>query len=168
MFAVTGILFNHESPRRGGTFVTRKITQALARIVAGRQDKLYLGNLDARRDWGHARDHVQAMWMMLQQDTPEDYVVGTGEDHSVAEFLDAAFGMVELDWEPYVEVDPRYFRPTEIDFLKADASRARSELGWKPEFTFEGLVEDMVVSDLNESGLTLDEARSRAAQLEQP
>jgi GDPmannose 4,6-dehydratase len=163
MFAVTGILFNHESPRRGGTFVTRKITQALARIVAGTQEKLFLGNLDARRDWGHAKDHVEAMWLMLQQDKPEDYVVGTGEDHSVGEFLDEAFGLVGLDWKPHVEIDPRYFRPTEVDFLRADASKARAELGWKPEFSFEDLVEDMVVSDLADLGLTIDEARSRAS-----
>ncbi len=168
MYAVTGILFNHESPRRGGTFVTRKITQALARIVAGTQDKLYLGNLDARRDWGHAKDHVQAMWLMLQQDTPQDYVVGTGEDHSVSEFLDAAFGRVGLEWDPYVEIDPRYYRPADLDFLKADASKAHAELGWKPEFTFESLVDDMVASDLEEMGLTIDEARSRATDMQSP
>ncbi len=168
MYAVTGILFNHESPRRGETFVTRKITQALARIVAGTQDKLYLGNLDARRDWGHARDHVRAMWMMLQQNTPRDYVIGTGEDRSVRDLLDAAFSVVGLDWEPYVEIDPRYFRPTDVDFLKADAAKARSELGWKPDFTFEDLVEEMVVSDLADLGLTVDEARARANDLATP
>ena len=168
MYAVTGILFNHESPRRGETFVTRKITQALARIVAGTQDKLYLGNLYARRDWGHARDHVRAMWMMLQQNTPRDYVIGTGEDRSVRDLLDAAFSVVGLDWEPYVEIDPRYFRPTDVDFLKADAAKARSELGWKPDFTFEDLVEEMVVSDLADLGLTVDEARARANDLATP
>jgi GDPmannose 4,6-dehydratase len=168
MYAVTGILFNHESPRRGETFVTRKTTQALARIVAGTQDKLYLGNLDARRDWGHARDHVRAMWMMLQQNTPRDYVIGTGEDRSVRDLLDAAFSVVGLDWEPYVEIDPRYFRPTDVDFLKADAAKARSELGWKPDFTFEDLVEEMVVSDLADLGLTVDEARARANDLATP
>ncbi len=169
LYAVTGILFNHESPRRGETFVTRKITYALARIVAGTQDKVYLGNLDARRDWGHAKDHVRAMWLMLQQDSPpRDYVVGTGEDRSVREFLDAAFGLVGLEWEPYVEIDRRYFRPTDVEWLRADPAKAISELGWKPEFSFEDLVDDMVVSDLAAVGLTMDEARARAATLTSP
>ena len=168
LYAVTGILFNHESPRRGETFVTRKITHALARIVVGTQDKVYLGNLDARRDWGHAKDHVQAMWLMLQQDAPRDYVVGTGEDRSVREFLNAAFGIVGLEWEPYVEIDPRYIRPTDVDQLRADPAKAISELGWKPEFSFEDLVDEMVVTDLAAAGLTLDEAKARAATLTLP
>ncbi|MGI9641444.1 MAG: GDP-mannose 4,6-dehydratase [Acidimicrobiia bacterium] len=163
MFAATGILFNHESPRRGETFVTRKITRALARIVAGTQDRLYLGNLDAVRDWGHARDYVEAMWLMLQADTPRDYVIGTGEAHTVREFLAAAFGVVGLDWESYVEIDPTYYRPTEVDFLQADASRARDELGWVPQVSFSELVADMVVGDLAEVGLTLEEASNRVA-----
>ena len=161
MYAATGILFNHESPRRGGTFVTRKITQALARIVAGTQDRLYLGNLDSVRDWGHARDYVRAMWLMLQADEPNDFVIGTGEAHTVREFLAAAFGIVGLDWEPFVEIDPSYYRPTEVDFLQADPSLARTELGWAPEVTFDELVMDMVVSDLAEIGLSVDQARER-------
>ncbi len=163
MYAVTGILFNHESPRRGPTFVTRKITRALARIVAGTQDKLYLGNLDAKRDWGHARDHVRAMWMVLQQDKPEDYVIGTGESRSVREFLDAAFGMVDLPWEGFVEIDPTYYRPTEVEHLEADASLARSQFGWEPEVGFDQLVAEMVEADLQEVGLSLDEARERVS-----
>ncbi len=168
MYAVTGILFNHESPRRGETFVTRKITRALARIVAGTEHKLYLGNLDARRDWGHAKDHVRAMWMMLQQDSPQDYVIGTGEDRSVRDFLEATFGLVGLDWEPYVEIDPRYLRPTDVELLRADAGKAKAELGWEPEISFEDLVDDMVVADFAEVGLTLEEARSRAATVSAP
>lgn len=166
MHAVTGILFNHESPRRGETFVTRKITRALARIVAGTQDMLYLGNLDARRDWGHAADYVRAMWMMLQTDTPRDYVIGTGESYSIRQFLDVAFGEVGMDWEPYVEVDPAYFRPTEVEFLEADPSLAREELGWKPEISFAALVREMVESDLAEVGLTVVDARERAVALD--
>ncbi len=163
MFAATGILFNHESPRRGETFVTRKITRALARIVAGTQDKLFLGNLDARRDWGHAADYVRAMWLMLQVDIPEDFVIGTGESYSIRDFLDAAFGIVGLDWEPFVEIDPTYFRPTEVEFLQADPSRAISELGWKPDVTFRELVGEMVGADLAEIGLTVESARDRVA-----
>jgi GDPmannose 4,6-dehydratase len=162
MHAVTGILFNHESPRRGETFVTRKITRALARIVAGTQDMLYLGNLDARRDWGHAADYVRAMWMMLQTDIPKDYVIGTGESYSIRDFLDASFGLVGLDWAPFVEIDPAYFRPTEVEFLEADPSLAIEELGWKPEISFTELVAEMVASDLAEVGLTLDEGRELA------
>lgn len=162
MHAVTGILFNHESPRRGETFVTRKITRALARIVSGEQDKLYLGNLDAKRDWGHAADYVRAMWMMVQADTPRDYVIGTGESYSIREFLDASFGVVGLAWEPFVEVDPAYFRPTEVEFLQADPSLARDELGWKPEVSFDQLVAEMVESDLAEVGLDLTVARDLA------
>ena len=161
MHAVTGILFNHESPRRGETFVTRKITRALARIVAGTQDKLYLGNLEAKRDWGHAADYVRAMWMMLQTDTPSDYVIGTGESYSIREFLDASFGVVGLDWHPYVEIDPTYFRPTEVEFLQADPALARTELGWVPEISFAELVAEMVESDLAEVGLDLSMARER-------
>ena len=159
MYAVTGILFNHESPRRGPTFVTRKITRALARIVAGTQDKLYLGNLDARRDWGHAGDHVRAMWMMLQADSPEDFVIGTGESRSVRDFLGAAFGHVGLEWDGFVEIDPKYYRPTEVKHLEADASLARSKLGWEPEVMFEALVAEMVEADLAEVGLSLEDAR---------
>src|SRR3954471_5553715 len=136
MFAVNGILFNHESPRRGETFVTRKITRAAARIKEGLQDKLYLGNLDAKRDWGFAGDYVEAMWMMLQVDNPEDYVIATGETHSVREFLDEVFGILGLDWKQHVVVDPRYFRPAEVDLLLGDASKAKRVLGWKPPITF--------------------------------
>ena len=132
LFASNGILFNHESPRRGDTFVTRKITRAVANIVAGRQKKLYLGNLDARRDWGYAPDYVAAMWKMLQHDQPGDFVIGTGEAHSVREFLEEAFGYVNLDWQDYVEIDPRYFRPTEVDYLQSDPTKALTELGWEP------------------------------------
>ncbi len=148
LFAVNGILFNHESPRRGETFVTRKITQALARIKLGLQQKLYLGNLEARRDWGYAPDYVEAMWLMLQQETPEDLVIATGEAHSVKEFLAEAFSYLNLDWRDYVEIDPRYFRPTEVDFLQGDASRARRHLGWQPRVSFTELVHLMVDADL--------------------
>ena len=147
LFACNGILFNHESPRRGETFVSRKITKAAARIKLGRQDKLFLGNLDAKRDWGYAGDYVEAMWMMLQQDKPDDYVIATGETHSVREFLDEAFGHLDLDWKKYVEIDPRYFRPTEVDLLLGDASKAKS-LGWKPQVQFKDLVKLMVDADL--------------------
>ncbi len=164
MHAVTGILFNHESPRRGETFVTRKITRAIARILAGTQRTLYLGNLDARRDWGHAADYVRAMWMMLQTDVPKDYVIGTGESYSIRDFLDASFGLVGLDWHPFVEIDPAYFRPTEVEFLEADPSLAIEELGWKPEISFTELVAEMVVSDLAEVGLTLEEGRVLAVE----
>ncbi len=164
MHAVTGILFNHESPRRGETFVTRKITRALARIVAGTQDTLYLGNLDARRDWGHAADYVRAMWLMLQADTPKDYVIGTGESYSIRDFLDAAFGHVGLDWEPYVVIDPAYFRPTEVEYLEADPRLAMDELGWKPKVSFDELVVEMVESDLASMGLPLEDARELVRQ----
>jgi GDPmannose 4,6-dehydratase len=165
MFAVTGILFNHESPRRGETFVTRKITRAVAAIVAGQQDTLFLGNLDAIRDWGHARDYVEAMWMMLQQDEPCDYVVGMGESHTVREFCQLAFGHVGLDWEGFVEVDPAYYRPTEVENLHADTSRVTAELGWKPQTSFRELVAEMIEADLTEHGLSLDEGRARVAEL---
>lgn len=153
LFACNGILFNHESPRRGETFVTRKITQAVARIVAGKQKKLYLGNLDAKRDWGFAKDYVRAMWLMLQQDQPDDYVIATGETHSIREFLNLAFGYVNLQWEDYVEFDDRYLRPAEVDLLVGDPSKARKHLGWKPSITFEELVKLMVNGDLEALGL---------------
>ena len=150
LHASSGILFNHESPRRGETFVTRKITRAVARIKYGITDKLHLGNLDARRDWGYAPDYVRAMWLMLQQDAPDDYVIGTGDAHSVREFAQLAFQAADLDWREYVEVDPRYFRPAEVDYLMADASKARRVLGWGPSISFEELVRMMVESDLAE------------------
>ncbi len=148
LFACNGILFNHESERRGETFVTRKITRAVGRIKYGLQKKLYLGNLDAKRDWGFAGDYVEAMWLMLQQADPDDYVIATGEAHSVREFLEAAFARVELDWRDYVEIDPRYFRPTEVDHLLGDASKARQHLGWQPRVSFPALVARMVDHDL--------------------
>ncbi len=148
IFACNGILFNHESPRRGETFVTRKITRAATRIKLGLQDKLFLGNLNAKRDWGFAGDYVQAMWMMLQQETPDDYVIATGESHSIREFLDEAFSYLELDWKQYVEQDPRYFRPTEVDDLLGDATKAKNKFGWKPQVTFKQLVRMMVDADL--------------------
>jgi len=147
MFACNGILFNHESPRRGETFVTRKITRAATRIKEGLQDKVFLGNLDAKRDWGYAGDHVEAMWLMLQQDEPDDYVIATGETHSIREFLDLAFGRLDLDWQRYVEIDPRYLRPAEVDILLGDASKARTTLGWRPRVTFEQLVAMMIDAD---------------------
>ncbi|MGH9942024.1 MAG: GDP-mannose 4,6-dehydratase [Pyrinomonadaceae bacterium] len=148
MYVCNGILFNHESPRRGETFVTRKITRAVARISAGFEDKLYLGNLEARRDWGYAREYVEAMWLMLQQDEPDDYVIGTGETHSVREFLDEAFGHVGLDWQRHVEIDPQYYRPAEVDLLVADAGKAKRKLGWYPKTTFKELVRLMVDADI--------------------
>jgi GDPmannose 4,6-dehydratase len=147
MFIACGILFNHESPRRGIPFVSRKITRAAARIRHGLDNKLYLGNLDAKRDWGYAGDYVEAMWMMLQQQEPDDYVVATGESHSVRELLDVAFGALDLDWKKYVEIDPRYFRPTEVDHLRGDASKARRALGWQPKVDFRELVKMMVRAD---------------------
>ena len=147
MFCCNGILFNHESPRRGETFVTRKITRAATQIKEGLQDKLHLGNLDAKRDWGFAGDYVEAMWMMLQQEKPDDYVIATGENYSVREFLELAFDLVGLNWEKYVEIDPRYLRPAEVDILLGDASKARRVLGWKPEVSFEELVAMMIDSD---------------------
>jgi GDPmannose 4,6-dehydratase len=147
MFACSGILFNHESPRRGETFVTRKITRAATRIKEGLQETLFLGNLDASRDWGFAGDYVEAMWMMLQQDKPDDYVVATGETHSVREFVEAVFNMLGLDWGKYVKIDPRYFRPAEVDLLLGDAGKARKVLGWKPKVSFQDLVKMMVEHD---------------------
>jgi GDPmannose 4,6-dehydratase len=148
LHASSGILFNHESPRRGETFVTRKITRAVAHIKHGLQQKLYLGNMDARRDWGYAPDYVRAMWLMLQQEIPDDFAIGTGEAHTVREFVDLAFAYADLDWREYVEVDARYFRPAEVDYLCADASKARRILGWEPTVTFPELVQIMVEADL--------------------
>jgi GDPmannose 4,6-dehydratase len=147
MFAVSGILFNHESERRGETFVTRKITRALARIQLGLQEKLYLGNLESKRDWGHAADYVEAMWLMLQQPEPKDYVVATGETRTVRDFLDAVGEELGMDWRPHLEIDPRYYRPTEVDVLLGDARKARDELGWTPRISFQRLVGRMVHHD---------------------
>jgi GDPmannose 4,6-dehydratase len=148
MFACSGILFNHESPRRGESFVTRKITLAAARIKLGLQDKLHLGNLDAKRDWGFAPDYVEAMWRMLQQDEPDDFVIATGETHSVRDFLEETFAYLELDWNRYVEIDPRLGRPSEVDLLLGDCTKAQTVLGWKPSVTFAGLARIMIDSDL--------------------
>ncbi|MGZ8786538.1 MAG: GDP-mannose 4,6-dehydratase [Acidimicrobiia bacterium] len=147
-FACNGILFNHESPRRGETFVTRKITRAATRIKLGLQQKLFLGNLDAERDWGFAGDYVRAMWLMLQQDQPEDFVIATGERYSVREFLERTFGLLDLDYRQYVEIDKRYYRPAEVDILQGDASKARKLLGWEPQVTFDELIKMMVASDM--------------------
>jgi GDPmannose 4,6-dehydratase len=148
LFACNGILFNHESPRRGETFVTRKITRAATRIKLGLQDTLYLGNLDAKRDWGFAGDYVETMWLMLQHDKPDDYVIATGETHSVREFLDEVFGHLDLDWQKYVEIDPRYLRPTEVDCLLGDANKAKKVLGWEPKVTFKELAKMMTDADM--------------------
>jgi GDPmannose 4,6-dehydratase len=148
LHASNGILFNHESPRRGQTFVTRKVTRAAARIKLGLQDKLFLGNLDARRDWGFAGDYVEAMWLMLQQEQPDDYVIATGKDYSVRELLEAAFSRLELDWKRHIEIDVRYLRPTEVEALRGDATKARERLGWAPRVSFEQLVVQMVDADL--------------------
>ncbi len=154
MFAANGILFNHESPRRGETFVTRKITRAVARIVAGKQKNIYMGNLDAKRDWGYAKDYVEAMWLMLQQSAPDDYVVATGETHEVREFLDIAFNYVNLNWQDYVKFDERYLRPSEVDLLIGDPTKAEQKLGWKRSVTFKQLVALMVEADLQAIGCT--------------
>jgi GDPmannose 4,6-dehydratase len=148
LFACNGILFNHESPRRGETFVTRKVTRGATRIKVGLQEKLYLGNLEANRDWGYAKEYVEAMWLMLQQNEPDDYVIATGEAHSVREFVEAAFDYLALDWKKYVEFDPRYYRPAEVDLLVGDASKARKKLGWQPKVGFEELVKIMINADL--------------------
>jgi GDPmannose 4,6-dehydratase len=161
MFACNGILFNHESERRGETFVSRKITRAATRIKLGLQQKLYMGNLDARRDWGYARDYVEAMWLMMQAEEPDDYVIATGETHSVREFLEEAFGHLGLDWEKHVEIDPRYFRPAEVDLLLGDPTKARTILGWEPKVSFKELVKIMVDSDMK-----LAEREQRARQHE--
>jgi GDPmannose 4,6-dehydratase len=155
MHASNGILFNHESPRRGGTFVTRKVTRAVASILKGESEHLYLGNLDARRDWGYAKEYVEAMWLMLQQPEPDDYVVATGEMHSVRELCELAFGAVDLEWEAHVRVDPAYFRPTEVDELCGDATKARERLGWTPRTTFHDLVCLMLAADLTEAGVDI-------------
>jgi len=148
LHASNGILFNHESPRRGETFVTRKITRAIAHIKAGLQDKLYMGNLDAKRDWGYAKEYVEAMWLMLQQDKPDDYVIATNETHSVKEFLEVAFSHAGLDWQKYVHIDPRYYRPAEVDLLIGDYSKAKKQLGWEPKTRFADLAKLMVDADI--------------------
>jgi GDPmannose 4,6-dehydratase len=153
LFACNGILFNHESPRRGETFVTRKITRAIARIIAGQQKLLYMGNLDAKRDWGYAKDYVKAMWLMLQQEQADDYVVATGETHSVREFLELAFGYVNLNWEDYVRFDERYLRPAEVELLIGDPAKTKEKLDWQPSVNFEQLVRLMVDADLEALGI---------------
>jgi len=153
LFACNGILFNHESPRRGETFVSRKITKAVANIIAGKQNKLYLGNLNAKRDWGFAPEYIETMWLMLQQEKPDDYVIGIGEAHTVKEFLEETFSYVNLEWEKYVEEDPRYFRPTEVDLLIADASKAKRKLNWQPKIRFKELIKIMVDADMRKIGL---------------
>jgi GDPmannose 4,6-dehydratase len=168
IFASNGIMFNHESPRRGETFVTRKITRGIADIMAGRARHLYLGNLEARRDWGYAPEYVEAMWLMLQQDEPGEYVVGTGESHSVQEFLEEAFGYAGLDWREHVQIDRRYFRPTEVEALQADASKARRELGWEPKVTFKELVRIMVDADLEAAGIAPVKTGEGLAERVQP
>jgi len=155
MHASNGILFNHESPRRGGTFVTRKVTRAVASILKGESDVVYLGNLDARRDWGYAKEYVEVMWLMLQQPEPDDYVVATGEMHSVRELCQLAFGAVGLDWEAHVRIDPQYYRPTEVDELCGDATKVRERLGWTARTTFQDLVRLMLAADLAEAGVDL-------------
>jgi len=162
LFACNGILFNHESPRRGETFVSRKVTKASARIKLGLQEELYLGNLDAKRDWGYAGDYVQAMWMMLQQPDPDDYVIATGETHTVRELLDVAFGHLNLEWQKYVKIDSRYFRPTEVDLLIGDASKAKTKLGWEQKVSFKELIAMMVETDIQAERLKLEGTRSRA------
>jgi GDPmannose 4,6-dehydratase len=165
LFVCNGILFNHESPRRGETFVTRKITRGLARIKLGLQEKLYLGNLDSRRDWGYAGDYVEAMWQMLQHGQPDDYVIATGEAHTVRDFLDVAGAVTGVNWSRHVEIDPRYYRPTEVDFLLGDSSKARRTLGWEPKVSFDRLVEMMVQHDLEqaERDVLLEKAGHRVA-----
>jgi GDPmannose 4,6-dehydratase len=163
LYAVNGILFNHESPRRGETFVTRKVTRAVARIKAGLQDRLYLGNLQARRDWGYAPEYVEAMWLMLQQHRPDDYVIATGESHTVQEFCEVAFGHAGLDWRRYIQIDPAYYRPSEVDELCGDASKATANLGWKPQTGFEELVRIMVDADI---ALLEDERAGRTVRID--
>ena len=165
LFACNGILFNHESERRGETFVTRKITRAVTRIKLGLQEKLYLGNLDAKRDWGYARDYVEAMWLMMQAERPDDYVIATGETHSVREFVEGAFSYLDLDWRDYVEIDPWYYRPSEVDFLQGDATKARKALGWEPKVSFTDLVRLMVDCDML---LARREAIERQITIEHP
>jgi len=161
LFACNGILFNHESPRRGETFVTRKITKAAARIKLGVQQDLFLGNLDAKRDWGFAGDYIEAMWMMLQVKTPDDYVIATGETHTVKEMLELAFDRLQLDWKKHVKIDQSYYRPTEVDLLIGDASKAKKELGWEPKVRFHELIAMMVDADLVAEKEKLDGTRKR-------
>lgn len=156
LYASNGILFNHESPRRGETFVSRKITRAVARIKLGLQEKLYLGNLNAKRDWGYAPEYTEAMWRILEQDRPEDYVIATGETHTVQEFVEEAFGLLDLDWKKHVEIDPRYYRPTEVDSLAGDARKAKKQLGWEPKVRFKDLIKIMVEADLKAERLKLE------------
>ncbi len=163
LFACNGILFNHESPRRGETFVTRKITKAAARIKLGVQEHLFLGNLDAKRDWGFAGDYIQAMWLMLQADVPDDFVIATGETHTVKEFLEVAFGRLQLNWRNHVKIDPKYYRPTEVDLLIGDASKARHVLGWEPKVKFEELAAMMVDADLSLERERLEGAQPKKA-----
>ena len=153
IFACSGILFNHESPRRGENFVSRKVTRGVAQVLAGQISKLRLGNLDARRDWGHARDYVEAMWLMLQQEEPDDYVIATGQSRTVRELVETAFGMVGLDWREHVEVDPAYVRPAEVDVLEGDAAKARDRLGWTPRTSFAEMIREMLEADLRSHGL---------------
>jgi GDPmannose 4,6-dehydratase len=155
IFACSGILFNHESPRRGETFVTRKTTKAVANIIAGNQDKLYLGNMDAKRDWGFAQEYVKAMWLMLQQKKPDDFVIATGETHSVKEFVELAFKLAGLNWKRHVRIDPKYFRPTDVKILKGDCSKAKRILKWKPKVNFEELIKIMLNADLKLTGMDL-------------
>lgn len=162
MHASNGILFNHESPRRGETFVTRKITRAVARIKAGLQKKLYLGNLDAKRDWGYAKEYVEAMWLMLQQENPDDYVIATGETHTVREFVELAFARADMDWNEFVAFDERYLRPTEVDLLIGDATKAKKQLNWEPKTTFKELVDLMVDADVQ---LLADEMGGRKIRM---
>jgi GDPmannose 4,6-dehydratase len=161
LFACNGILFNHESPRRGETFVTRKITKAAARIKLGIQQDVFLGNLDAKRDWGFAGDYVEAMWMMLQAPTPDDYVIATGETHTVKEMLELAFDRLQLDWTKHVKIDATYYRPTEVDLLIGDAGKAKQQLGWQPKVRFEELIAMMVDADLASEKEKLDGTRKR-------
>ena len=163
-YAVNGILFNHESPRRGETFVTRKITRAVAAITAGKQKELYMGNLDARRDWGYAPDYVEAMWLMLQQEQPGDYVIATGQSHTIREFLELAFGLVNLNPWDFVRIDPRYYRPTEVDHLQGDPAKAKRDLGWVPRTSFEELVRIMVDADLKHHGIDCGLTTPRAGK----
>ena len=153
IFACSGILFNHESPRRGENFVTRKVTRGIASILAGRSERLRLGNLEAKRDWGHARDYVEAMWLMLQQESADDYVIATGVQWSIRQLAEIAFGMVGLDWQAHVEVDQAYFRPAEVPDLRGDASKARARLGWRPKISFHDMIREMLVHDLGAAGL---------------
>ena len=165
MFACSGILFNHESPRRGENFVTRKVTRGVAAILAGRTLRLRLGNLESKRDWGHARDYVEAMWLMLQQDAPDDYVIATGRQWSIRQLVELAFGLVGLDWQKYVEVDQAYFRPTEVPDLRGDPSKAQAKLGWRPKIAFEELIREMLEHDLAAAGVEpQSHLRNRAAQ----